>query len=92
MRNESHEQLLRRIQGEYLEMPGLQLTRQQAQRLWALDDATCAMVLETLVDRRFLVCGSDDRYRQLNDASFPGASSRTAKANLAVRIRGERFS
>jgi hypothetical protein len=91
MENESHEQLLRRIQGEYLEMPGLQLTRQQAQRLWALDEATCAMILDTLVDRRFLVCGSDNRYRQMDDASFPGAYSRMAKANLAVRIRAERF-
>ena len=38
----SREQLLRRICVEYLEMPGLQLTRPQAQRQWGLDDHTCA--------------------------------------------------
>jgi Fic family protein len=46
--------LLRRIQGEYVEMPGLILTVAQAQRLWALDDRTCQVVLATLVERRFL--------------------------------------
>jgi hypothetical protein len=28
---------LRRVKGEYLEMPGLRLTPAQAQRLWGLD-------------------------------------------------------
>jgi hypothetical protein len=46
--------LLRRIQGEYTEMPGLILTEAQAQRLWAMDDRTCRMVLATLVERSFL--------------------------------------
>ena len=30
-------ELLGRIRGEYLEMPGLKLTLAQAQRLWGLD-------------------------------------------------------
>jgi hypothetical protein len=42
------------IRSEYLEMPGLQLTPQQARRLWGLDDRTTAMLLATLVDSRFL--------------------------------------
>jgi hypothetical protein len=46
--------LLRRIQGEYAEMPGLILTEAQARRLWALDDRTCRVVLAILVERRFL--------------------------------------
>jgi hypothetical protein len=46
--------LLCRIRGEYDEMPGLSLTMAQAQRLWALDRATCALVLERLVNTRFL--------------------------------------
>lgn len=46
--------LLRRIQGEYAEMPGLILTEAQAQRLWAIDDRTCRIVLATLVERSFL--------------------------------------
>ena len=48
------EALLRRVYGEFLEMPGLRLTCQQAQRLWALDERTCAELLEFLVDAKFL--------------------------------------
>jgi hypothetical protein len=45
---------VRRVQGEYEEMPGLKLTEAQARRLWALDDDTCRLVLTTLLERRFL--------------------------------------
>lgn len=69
MSNESRDELLRRIQGEYLEMPGLQLTPFQAQRLWALDRETCATILEVLVDRQFLIRGPDDRYRRVSDGN-----------------------
>jgi hypothetical protein len=48
------EHLLRRIQGEFLEMPGLRLTARQAQRLWDLDDVICESLLAALVDVRFL--------------------------------------
>ena len=43
-----------RIRGEYTEVPGLSLTRQQAKRLWRLDDAMVDRVLQALVDVRFL--------------------------------------
>jgi hypothetical protein len=46
--------LLDRIQGEYLELPGLSLTEAQAQRLWDLDRTTCGAMFEALVDVRFL--------------------------------------
>ena len=46
--------LVRRIEGEYHEMPGLKLTDAQAQRLWDLDSETCSIVLITLMQRRFL--------------------------------------
>ena len=49
------EQMLRRIQGEFLEMPGLRLTCWQAQRLWNLDQLVCESLLTALVDVRFLV-------------------------------------
>ena len=42
------------IRSEYLEIPGLHLTRNQVQRLWGLDAITCDALLETLVDVRFL--------------------------------------
>jgi hypothetical protein len=45
---------LRRVKGEYLEMPGLRLTPAQAQRLWGLDRESCQALLGALVDARFL--------------------------------------
>ena len=45
---------LQLIRGEYLEVPGLHLTRSQVQRLWGLDDVTCDEVVRRLVDTRFL--------------------------------------
>jgi hypothetical protein len=56
------DQLVERIRGEYLEMPGLSLTPIQAARLWCLDHGMCAQVLNELVDARFLVRRSDGSY------------------------------
>jgi hypothetical protein len=50
------EALIERIRSEFLEMPGLRLTCQQASRLWHLDDRTCDAVLQRLVGERFLWC------------------------------------
>ena len=46
--------LVRRIESEYREMPGLNLTVAQAQRLWGVEHATCVQVLTLLVTRRVL--------------------------------------
>ena len=43
--------VLRRVEGEYHEMPGMCVTRKQAQRLWGLDSTTCELVLTTLLER-----------------------------------------
>jgi hypothetical protein len=48
-------ELLRRVQGEFLEMPGLRLTEAQACRLWGLDAQACAALLSELIDAEFLV-------------------------------------
>jgi hypothetical protein len=42
------------IRAEYLEIPGLHLTKPQVQRLWGLDTMTCDALLKALVDARFL--------------------------------------
>jgi hypothetical protein len=67
------EQLLRRVRGEYLEMPGLKLTCLQAQRLWAMDEQTCAEILNSLTEARFLQRQYDGTYARLVDgpAAFP---------------------
>jgi hypothetical protein len=58
----SIDDLIRRVRGEYLEMPGLRLTSDQASRLWGLDATTCQRLLHTLLDARFLACAPDGRY------------------------------
>jgi len=45
---------LQLIRAEYLEIPDLHLTRQQAQRLWGLDEMTCDALLDVLTRARFL--------------------------------------
>ena len=48
------DEALQRIQGEFVEMPGLCLTAAQAQRLWGLERDTCDALLGALVDAKFL--------------------------------------
>ena len=54
MAQQQLDEALRRVRGEYIEMPGLRLTVAQAQRLWGLDRAACDMLLGALVDSKFL--------------------------------------
>jgi hypothetical protein len=55
------QELTRRVQAEYAEMPGLCLTLSQAQRLWAVDRQTCESVFRSLVSRGFLRMTTDGR-------------------------------
>lgn len=52
--SEAAADLVHRIESEYREMPGLNLTVAQAQRLWGIDRETCLRVLTLLVTRRVL--------------------------------------
>ncbi len=61
------EQLGRRIRAEFLESPGLKLTRRQAQRLWGMDRETCDQVLDHMVRSRFLRRRHDDTYVRLDN-------------------------
>lgn len=56
------QQMLNRVRGEFLEMPGLRLRVEQAQRLWDLDRATCEELLASLVDANFLARWGNDAY------------------------------
>jgi hypothetical protein len=60
----TEDNLLRRIRGEFREMPGMRLTLEQAGRLWDLDRATCAGVLGKLISARFLEIDGHGRYRK----------------------------
>jgi hypothetical protein len=46
--------LVNRVRSEFIEMPGLRLRIDQAQRLWNLDRASCENVLLSLVEAKFL--------------------------------------
>jgi len=61
-REESVERLVRRLKGEFLEMPGLKLTEAQACKLWALDGDRCAHLLDTLVRTKFLLRTRDGAF------------------------------
>lgn len=54
--------LRRRAEAEYREMPGLKLTPQQASRLWHLDAAASAMLLDSMVDAGVLYRAKDGGY------------------------------
>jgi hypothetical protein len=56
------EELLMRVRAEFLEMPGLGLTPDQARRLLNLDRSLCDALLTALVDMNFLRRTSDGRY------------------------------
>jgi len=62
--------VVRRIRGEFLEMPGLRLTAQQARRLWRLDETACDAVLGALVDARFLARTRDGAFIRPDGDSY----------------------
>ena len=74
------EDVLRRVKGEFLEMPGLRLTEAQARRLWALDAASCAALLGALVDANFLFKTRDGAFMRVDNVT-------PVKAGLRSRAR-----
>ncbi len=42
------------VRGEFMEVPGLRLTRVEFQRMWGLDNPTCDALIGELEDSRFL--------------------------------------
>ena len=67
MRSELTVALEDRIRGEFLEMPGLQLTPTQAARLWALDHHLSQRILDTLTSNGFLARTAEGRYLRNDD-------------------------
>jgi hypothetical protein len=57
------------IRGEFLEMPGLVLSRSQFKRLWGLDDGTCDAAIDALVKSRFLLRRADGTYARTQSAA-----------------------
>jgi hypothetical protein len=56
-----------RVRAEYLEMPGLTLTRWQMRRLWLLDASLCDAVVDALVASGFLWRRPNNTYARVAD-------------------------
>ncbi len=78
------EDVLRRVQGEFLEMPGLRLTEAQARRLWGLDTASCAALLGALVDAKFLFRTRDGAFMRIEHAVPLKAGVRSRATTVAA--------
>ena len=79
------DEVLQRIQGEYLEMPGLRLTGAQAQRLWGLERDVCSALLGALVDAKFLSQTRDGAFIRTDGARPTRLTSvKRSQQNLAV--------
>jgi len=76
--------MLRRVQGEFLEMPGLRVTEAQARRLWGLDAESCGALLGALVDMRFLFRTRDGAFMRVENAAPVKASLRRSKRIAAA--------
>ena len=61
------EALIRRVRGEYREMPGMRLTIEQAMRLWDLDRQVCEKTLNSLIASHFLEVDEHGRYRKTHN-------------------------
>ena len=81
--NRRTDEVLRRVQGEFLEMPGLRLTGAQARRLWGLDAALCEALLGTLVDAKFLFQTRDGAFMRVEHAGPVKASLQSHHAGAA---------
>jgi hypothetical protein len=76
---------LGRLRAEYLEMPGLRLTLEQAQRLCGVERSLCKKLLDALVDAKFLCVKSDGAYARTSEGELPAPVG--AKASLRGRKR-----
>ena len=77
------DEVLRRVQGEFLEMPGLRLTTPQARRLWGLDAAQCDALLGALVDANFLFRTRDGAFMRVEHA-VPVKAALASRRNVAA--------
>jgi hypothetical protein len=83
-----HQALLRRIRAEYLEMPGLRLTLDQARRLCGADRMQCKAVLEALVAARFLCMKADGTYARVAEGEVSRSRPVTGEPVRQLTRRG----
>ncbi len=79
----ANEDVLQRVKGEFLEMPGMRLTEAQARRLWNLDAASCQALLNALVDSKFLFRTRDGAFMRVEHGRPAHAPLRGGNAAAA---------
>jgi hypothetical protein len=88
MPDQIHDEMLLRVKGEFLEMPGLRVTEAQARRLWGLDADSCGVVLQELVRARFLFRTRDGAFMRVEHGRSLKTSSVRPEPGSVVLIPG----
>ena len=83
--------LVERIRGEYSEMPGMVLRLDQVSRLCGIERSVCKLVLEALVESKFLYVRADGAYARLSaettERRRPANAARESSVFQHVRRR-----
>src|SRR5216110_160186 len=79
---------LGRLRAEYLEMPGLRLTVEQAQRLCGVERTLCKSVLDALVEEKFLCVKVNGAYGRATEALHSLAPISRSRSDSRGRISG----
>jgi hypothetical protein len=74
------DEVVGRLRAEYMEMPGMRLTRAQVQRLCGIEHTVCQLVLEALVNDAFLSATADGHYTRATSEEH--IRPRAARASL----------
>ena len=78
----SFDDLVSRIRSEYVEMPGLWLTADQATRLWGLDPNQCKELLQVLIAQDFLTVRADGKYGRAGEGQPVTGTARMQRRDL----------
>ena len=62
------EDLLNRLRSEFLQAPGVRLTSEQVQRLCGVERTICQLVLDSLVETKFLCLQAGGAYARRIDS------------------------
>ncbi|HUK37227.1 MAG TPA: hypothetical protein VLV86_25100 [Vicinamibacterales bacterium] len=80
------ERTILRLRSEFLEMPGLQLTAAQAQRLCGVDAALCRRALDMLADSKFLSLKANGQYARSTEGPVE-RHGRSLRALVTYRVQ-----
>ena len=83
----SVQDVIARVRAEFIEMPGLQLTLEQIQRLCGIEARVCSVVLDSLVRTKFLCANANGTYARLHDESIAHAHLASVKTERALERR-----